>query len=63
MSTVIQQLLQAYVSADCAIMEVFGTGGKTYSRAFQYDEDGLIEGNKHSDLVFAQVKTAAKESG
>ena len=56
MPIVIQQLLQAYISADCAIMEVFGTGGKTYKRAFQYDENGLIEGNKHADLVYEQVK-------
>lgn len=56
MSTVIQQLLVAYINADIAIMDVFGTGGKTYKRAFQYDENGLIEGNKHADLVYEQTK-------
>ena len=55
MPTVIQQLLVAYINADCAVMEVFGTGGKTYKRAFQYNENGLIEGNKHADLVYKQV--------
>jgi hypothetical protein len=56
MPTVIQQLLQAYISADCAIMELFGTGGKTYKRAFQYDENGLIRGIQHANLVYEQVK-------
>jgi hypothetical protein len=56
MATVMQQLLVAYVHADTAIMEVFGTGGKTYQRAFQYDENGLIEGTKHADMVYDQVK-------
>ncbi len=54
--TVIQQLLVAYINADAAIMEGFGTGGQTYRRAFQYDETGLIEGSKHGELVYEQVK-------
>lgn len=53
--TVIQQLLVAYTSADIAIMKTFGTGGKTYQRAFQYDENGLIEGIEHMNLVRSQV--------
>ncbi len=56
MSTVIQQLLVAYINTEIAAMEGFGTGGKTYKRAFQYDENGLIEGIKHADLVYEQVK-------
>lgn len=59
MPIVIQQLLEAYINADVAIMEVFGTGGQTYRRAFQYDEAGLIEGIKHADLVYSQVKKEA----
>ena len=59
MSKVIQQLLVAYINADTAIIEEFGTGGKTYQRAFQYDKDGLIEGIEHMDLVYKQVKKEA----
>ena len=64
MSTVIQQLLAQYIAQDKAVMDCFGTGSKTFSRAFQYDDNGLIEGNKHSDLVYEQVKkeiTALRE--
>ena len=57
MPTVMQQLLVAYINADIAVMDLFGTGtGKTYRRAFQYDENGLIEGDKHANLVHSQVK-------
>jgi len=56
MSTVIQQLLVAYLAADVANIEDFKAGGKTYHRAFQYDETGLIEGDKHSQLVYKQQK-------
>ena len=55
MPTVIQQLLMTYLSTESAIMCVFKTGSKTYKRAFQYDENGLIEGKRHTDLVHEQV--------
>ncbi len=63
MPIVIQQLLQAYISADYARMEAFGSsaGAKTYKRAFQYDENGLIEGTRHSDLVYEQELKEALE--
>lgn len=38
MPTVIEHLLQSYLSTDGARAEVFGTGGKAYRRAFQYDD-------------------------
>ena len=58
MPTVIQQLLLVYAAQDAAILKTFGVS-KTYQRAFQFNEHGLITGNQLSDAVFAEVKEAA----
>ena len=60
MPTVIENLLQAYMSIDIANSEVFKVGGHTYRQAFQYDENGLIRGNKLSDKVYEDHKKVAK---
>jgi len=56
---VIQQLLTAYIAADAAVLEVFGTS-KIYQRAFQFDKEGLITGDRLSALVLEQTKDDAK---
>jgi hypothetical protein len=56
MPLVIQQLLASYLAQDDAYMDKFKKPSKAFQRAFQYDENGLIQGNAHSDLVFEQTK-------
>jgi len=53
----IQQLLTTQSATDAAILSVHGEGNiNTYAHAFQFDQNGLIQGRKHFDLVFNQVK-------
>ena len=53
-STTIQQLMTVYVATDAAIVEKFGIS-KTFERAFQYDQNGLITGNEHAKKVKDEV--------
>jgi hypothetical protein len=55
----IQNLLQAYMATESAVLETYGTPPKTFRRAFQFDQDGLITGNKLSEMVFQQAKKDA----
>ena len=56
MPKVIQNLLCSYFGQDYAFMEVFGKPTRAFARAFQHDENGLIEANDLSDLVERQTK-------
>lgn len=58
--TVIQHMLLTYTATDAAISETFGLS-KTFSRAFQYDEKGLVTGTALSNLVFNQVDAEVKK--
>jgi len=61
LTTVIQNLLLAYIAADSAMLETYKTPPKTFKRAFQFsDQMTLITGTDLSHLVFDQTKTDAE---
>ncbi len=55
-AVVMQQLLVSYANSERADIDVFKSKSKTFSRAFQYDDHGLIKGDRHADLVYEQRK-------
>jgi len=57
---VIQSLLQAYIAGESAMLDTYGHEPKIFARAFQFDEKGLIMGNKLSHLVYDQTKVDAE---
>ena len=59
--TVIQHLLQTLIAEQAAVTDVLGVTPKIFKRSFQYDADGLVTGNRLSDLVYEQQKQAAEE--
>ena len=56
MPIVIEHLLQAYLGSEAANIEIFKNKTRIFQRAFQYDENGLITGNRLSDLAYQQQK-------
>jgi len=56
LSTVIQNLLQVYTAQDHARYEICGLPSKAIRRAFQFDENGLVFGNRLSEIAFEQYK-------
>jgi hypothetical protein len=61
MPIVIQNFITAFITAESAMLETYGTSPKTYKRAFQFSDAGeLITGNELSSLVYEQTKKDAE---
>ena len=60
MPTVLVQLLVTYFAQDAALAKVYGISN-TYQRAFQFDQEGLISGDRLSKKVYNEVLKNAKD--
>jgi len=59
-STVFVQFLLVYAAQDAACLKVY-EHSNTFQRAFQFDHEGLITGDKLSEKVYNEVLKNAKD--
>lgn len=58
--TVFVQFLLVYAAQDAAVLKVYGHSN-TYQRAFQFDQKGIISGDRLSKKIYNEVLKNAKD--